>query len=59
MNAALPAGPGYILPSAQFRRRLAIVAGLVAFVTAAGAFLKFKPWLLVTDFHHLVRLAGE
>jgi len=59
MNAAVTSSPGYVLPSAQFRRRLAIIAGLVAFVTAAGVYLKFRPWLLFTDFHHLVRLVGE
>ncbi len=59
MNAAVTSSPGYVLPSAQFRRRLAIIAGLMAFVTAAGVYLKFRPWLLFTDFHHLVRLVGE
>ncbi len=35
------------------------LGGFVAFVTIAGAFLEFKPWLLFTEFHHLVRLAAE
>ena len=50
---------GYVPPSAVFRRRTAIIAGVVAFVTAAGVYLNFKPWMLFTDFYHLVRLADE
>ncbi|HEY0947247.1 MAG TPA: phosphonate ABC transporter, permease protein PhnE [Opitutaceae bacterium] len=50
---------GYTLPSAQARRRLLLLGGLAVFLIGAGALLKFEPWLLITDFHHLVRLAGE
>ena len=49
----------YVPPSVLFRRRAAIIAGVVAFVSAAGIYLNFKPWMLFTDFHHLVRLADE
>lgn len=59
MNPAALDLPGYVPPSVLFRRRLLAIGGVVAFVVAAGAFLKFRPWLLFTDFHHLVRLAGE
>lgn len=59
MSTAAHGLPGYELPSVQFRRRMMTIGGLVVFIVAAGAFLKFKPWLLFTDFHHLVRLAGE
>ncbi len=59
MSASALANPGYVLPSAFFRRRMIALGCLAAFVIGAGAFLKFKPWLLFTDFHHLVRLAGE
>lgn len=68
-TAAPPAAPNpksgvrnpksYTPPSAQFRRRLIIFASLAAFLVAAGAFLKFNPLLLFTDFHYLVRLAQE
>lgn len=49
----------YVPPSVLFRQRAAIIAGVVAFVSAAGIYLDFKPWMLFTDFHHLVRLADE
>ena len=49
----------YVPPSVLFRRRATIIAGVVAFVSAAGIYLNFKPWMLFTDFHHLVRLADE
>jgi phosphonate transport system permease protein len=49
----------FILPSVQFRRRLLTGLGLLVFLTAGGVVLKFKPWLFITDFHHVVRLAGE
>jgi len=60
--AAVPASvptPVYTPPSRLFRRRLAILGALLVFLTGAGAALQFKPWMLVTDFHYLVRLAGE
>lgn len=49
----------YVLPSQLFRRRLLVVGGILAFLVGAGAWLRFRPLLLFTDFHHLVRLAGE
>lgn len=49
----------YVRPSVHFRRRIATLAGLLAFVVVAGALLKFDPLLLFTDFHYLVRLAAE
>lgn len=55
---ALPLPDG-VRPSARFRRRTAIFLTLVAGVVLAGMALKFRPWLLFTDFHYLVRLAGE
>lgn len=51
--------PLHLLPSTQFKRRLKLLGAIVAFVAVAGALLKFKPWLLFTDFHYMVRLAGE
>jgi phosphonate transport system permease protein len=56
---ALPAAPAYVPPSAQFRRRLGGFLGVAAFLVGSGVFLGFKPWLLVTDFHYIVKLAGE
>lgn len=57
MNAtlALP----YVPPSALFRRRLKTGAGLLAGLVIAGVFLGFKPWQLITEFPHLLRLADE
>ena len=57
MNAsvALP----YTPPSAHFRRRLKIGGALLAFFVVVGAILGFKPWLIITEFPHLVRLADE
>jgi len=49
----------YTPPSRLFRRRMGIFAALALFLAVAGAALKFEPWLLITDFHYLVRLAGE
>src|SRR5688572_16581835 len=49
----------YVPPSTQFRRRMWMAAGLLAFLVCGGVYLKFKPWLLFTDFHYLVRLAGD
>jgi phosphonate transport system permease protein len=57
--AGLLPAPAYVPPSAQFRRRMLWLGGLLAFLVIGGAYLKFKPWMLITDFHHLVRLAGE
>ncbi|BET68649.1 hypothetical protein ASA1KI_35670 [Opitutales bacterium ASA1] len=63
MNSVAPAAdvPSALFtpPSRHFRRRLAIFAAIGAFLVAASAALKFQPWLLFTDFHYLVRLAGE
>ncbi len=58
-TAGLVAAPAYVPPSAQFRRRLLWLGGLVAFLVLGGIYLKFKPWMLFTDFHHLVRLGQE
>ncbi|MGH8018255.1 MAG: phosphonate ABC transporter, permease protein PhnE [Opitutaceae bacterium] len=49
----------FALPSALFRRRMWMLSALAAFLVIAGAFLEFKPWMLITDFHYLVRLARE
>ncbi len=51
--------PAWVPPSVRFRRRLGALAAGAALLAGAGVFLEFKPWLLVTDFHHIVRLAGE
>jgi phosphonate transport system permease protein len=55
LAVALP----YELPSVLFRRRLWMGLTLLAFVVIGGAALKFKPWMLITDFHYLVKLAAE
>jgi phosphonate transport system permease protein len=49
----------FVPPSVEFRRRALMIGAVVAFVTLAGAYLKFQPLMLFTDFHHLVRLANE
>lgn len=46
-------------PSRLFRRNLAVVVVGSAALAIAGIGLGFRPWMLVTEFHHLVRLAGE
>jgi phosphonate transport system permease protein len=46
-------------PSRLFRRNLAVVVVGSAALVIAGIGLGFRPWMLVTEFHHLVRLAGE
>jgi phosphonate transport system permease protein len=51
--------PGYTLPSLKFLRRLIVGAATVGALVITGALLGFKPWLLITDFHHILRLAGE
>lgn len=58
-TATLPAALPYQAPSVQFRRRLWTGAALLVFLVSAGTYLQFKPWLLFTDFHYLVRLAGD
>lgn len=57
--AAAPGVPPYVPPSVRFRRRMGWVAGIAAFLAGSGVFLGFKPWLLVTDLHYIVKLAGE
>jgi phosphonate transport system permease protein len=51
--------PGDVLPSARFRRRLALIvislAGLVAFLV----YLRIDPLQPIRDFHFVVNLAGE
>lgn len=60
MSTASTATPAlFVPPSAEFRRRLWIAVGLVVFLIVAGVVLRFRPWMLFTDFHHVVRLAGE
>lgn len=56
---AVPVAPPYVLPSAQFRRRLSGFCVVAAFLVGSGIFLGFKPWLLITDFHYIVKLAAE
>lgn len=58
-TAGLALAPAYVPPSAHFRRRLLWIIGILAFLVIGGAYLKFKPWMLFTDFHHLVRLGQE
>ena len=57
--SAVVAVPPYVPPSVGFRRRLVWFAGIAAFLAGSGVFLNFKPWLLITDFHYIVKLAGE
>ena len=45
---AVPVAPPYVLPSAQFRRRLSGFCVVAAFLVGSGIFLGFKPWLLPT-----------
>ena len=56
---AVVAVPPYVPPSVHFRRRMAGFAAIVAFLVGSGVFLGFKPWLLITDFNYIVKLAGE
>lgn len=50
---------GYVPPSSQFRRRMVWLGSCALLMVLGGVYLNFKPWMLFTDFHHLVRLGGE